>query len=158
MARGFQIQVDGLDNVERNLRWQLMGPPVRRFLERGAAASARDIRKGFARHTFQGETVNSIRLQIDRRTLPSWGDGGAHTKQARYVETGTKPHFPQIAGDLERWARSKGLDPYRVAVSIARKGTKKYPIARRARFAARKRAVRHANDAAADIARRLNGL
>jgi hypothetical protein len=157
MARGFQVQIDGIDNVARNTRWQLLGPPIRRFLERGAAASARDIRKGYAKHTFTGETIASIRLNIDRRALPSWGDAGVHTDQGRYTETGTKPHFPRIEGDLERWARSRGLDPYSVAVAIARKGTKRYPIVRRARFAARKRAIRHANDAAADIARRMRG-
>lgn len=43
------------------------------------------------------------------------------------VETGTRPH--QVSAKaLKQWAESKGLNPYAVAKSIAKKGTKANPF------------------------------
>ena len=43
------------------------------------------------------------------------------------VEFGTRPHFPPV-GALSLWARRKGLNPFMVARSIARKGTRANPF------------------------------
>ena len=43
------------------------------------------------------------------------------------VEYGTRPHYPPVKS-LERWANSKGISPYAVARSIAKKGTKANPF------------------------------
>jgi hypothetical protein len=43
------------------------------------------------------------------------------------VEEGTKPHYVSPR-EIELWARRKGLNPYAVARSIAKKGTKANPF------------------------------
>lgn len=43
------------------------------------------------------------------------------------IEFGTKPHFVPV-GALKRWANKRGINPYALAVSISRKGTKKHPF------------------------------
>lgn len=50
---------------------------------------------------------------------------------ARYVEFGTKPHMPPVE-PLIPWAKKKGLNPWAVARSIAKKGTKANPFLQRA--------------------------
>lgn len=43
------------------------------------------------------------------------------------VNFGSRPHFPPVQA-LNLWAKRKGLNPYVVARSIARKGTKANPF------------------------------
>ena len=45
---------------------------------------------------------------------------------AEYVEFGTRPHWTSVH-NLESWARLKGIDPYALQRSIAKKGTKPHP-------------------------------
>ena len=55
--------------------------------------------------------------------------------RANYSETvhkGRRPGAPVSAKSLEGWARRKGLNPYAVAKSIERKGTKANPFVARA--------------------------
>lgn len=49
---------------------------------------------------------------------------------AEWVEKGTKPHWVSVkAGTpLYRWAMQKGISPYAVQRSIAKKGTKAHPF------------------------------
>lgn len=50
---------------------------------------------------------------------------------AMAVHDGTRPHF--VSGEsLGPWAKKKGLNPYAVAKSIAKKGTKANPFFKRA--------------------------
>lgn len=44
-----------------------------------------------------------------------------------YVDEGTKPHMPPVDG-LKEWAASHGLNPWAVAFSISKKGTKAQPF------------------------------
>ncbi len=48
-------------------------------------------------------------------------------KYGVYVELGTKPHFPPV-GALSKWAKKRGLNPYLIARSISKKGTKPHPF------------------------------
>ena len=159
MARGFSVTVEGLDKVQRNLRPEQLGPPMRTYLRRVNAAGMRQVSKRLTKHKFSGALAGSMTRKTDQRPIPRWTDIiiGEKTGHAKQLEYGTKPHFPRVDGDLERWARSKGLDPWAVARSIARKGTKKTGVFRKARTAARKEAKRFAEDAARDMVRRMNG-
>ena len=42
------------------------------------------------------------------------------------VEFGTRPHFPPIDA-ITKWANKKGINPYALAFSISKKGTKAHP-------------------------------
>lgn len=52
-------------------------------------------------------------------------------KYALDVEQGTKPHFVPV-DEIAPWAKKKGLNPWAVAKSIAKKGTKANPFFARA--------------------------
>lgn len=51
---------------------------------------------------------------------------GSESKHNRYVVSGTRPHWVSVrrGSPLRRWAESKGISPYAVQHSIARKGTR----------------------------------
>ena len=42
------------------------------------------------------------------------------------MEYGTRPHFPPIDA-ITKWANKKGINPYALAFSISKKGTKAHP-------------------------------
>ena len=46
---------------------------------------------------------------------------------AVYVDGGTKPHIPPV-DKIERWANSKGLNAWGVAINISKYGTKAKPF------------------------------
>lgn len=50
---------------------------------------------------------------------------------AAYVHFGTRPHMPPVSA-IEPWAKKHGLNPWAVAKSIAKKGTKANPFLQRA--------------------------
>lgn len=52
-------------------------------------------------------------------------------KYALDVEKGTKPHFVSV-DEIAPWAKKKGLNPWAVAKSISKKGTKANPFFARA--------------------------
>lgn len=59
---------------------------------------------------------------------------GSLTALAPYasaVEDGTRPHMPPVK-ELEAWAKKKGINPWAVAMSIKKKGTKANPFLQRA--------------------------
>lgn len=50
---------------------------------------------------------------------------------ALFVHEGTPPHMPPIAA-ITPWANKKGINPWAVAMSIKKKGTKANPFLKRA--------------------------
>lgn len=46
---------------------------------------------------------------------------------AEYVEFGTRPHFPPVEA-ITPWARMRGIEPWALAHSIAKHGTKAHPF------------------------------
>lgn len=68
---------------------------------------------------------------------------------AEAIHNGRLPGNPPPASALESWARRKGLNPYAVAKSIGRKGTKPNPFVQRA-WEAEEAAVNEEFDIAAD--------
>ena len=48
-------------------------------------------------------------------------------KYADYVEFGTRPHFPPVEA-ITPWANMHGINPYALAHSIAKHGTRPHPF------------------------------
>lgn len=59
------------------------------------------------------------------------GSFRSNAPYALAVHNGTRPH-PVAAKSLEAWARKRGLNPWAVAKSIAKNGTKANPFLKRA--------------------------
>lgn len=68
------------------------------------------------------DAVTSIDTDQSRSAWPAWARVFSESPVVRYLEDGTKPHWPPIA-DITPWADDKGIPPFLVARSIARKGT-----------------------------------
>ena len=68
---------------------------------------------------------------------------------AEAIHKGRLPGNPPPASQLESWARRKGLNPYAVAKSIGRKGTKPNPFVARA-WESEQLAINDEFDVAAD--------
>lgn len=109
-----------------------MTTELRRTLQRSAIIVQR-----FARQEApvdRGQLRNSIQI---RQLLHSV----VITPRAKYalpVHEGSRPHFPPIKAltgkeeSLDLWARRRGINPFLLARSIARKGTKPNPFMERA--------------------------
>jgi HK97 gp10 family phage protein len=78
---------------------------------------------------------------------------------APYVEFGTKPHWTSIKPGtaLYKWAMQKGIPPFALQRSIAKKGTKAHPFIQPTYDEAEPVVQSIFNDGIMDLARRLNG-
>lgn len=76
---------------------------------------------------FTGNLRDNWRLDIGRFE----GSLRSNAPYSAAVHEGTRPHMPPISA-IEVWARKKGLNPWAVAKSIAKKGTKANPFLKRA--------------------------
>lgn len=78
-----------------------------------------------------GATSNlkrSLSMKLDQGKLQGTvGFDKPGSDYARFVEFGTSPHWAPIAA-LMRWATQRGLNPWAVQASIAKKGTKAHPF------------------------------
>ncbi len=80
------------------------------------------------------------------------------TKYARFVHEGRKPGGkmpPYKTGSLNRWATKRGMNPFLVARSIARKGTKPNKFMDKAYKIVKPGAEREANIILTDIVRSI---
>lgn len=73
---------------------------------------------------FSSETVNSIATTITGGGASLTASTGPRSKQAYYADQGRRPGKPPPISAIEPWARAKGIDPFVLARSIGRKGTK----------------------------------
>jgi len=116
------------------------GESVEKWLESGDEAVEKGISKGIAKATllFEGASAKEapadtgrLRGGITSSITPTVGTIFTTSKYAKYVHDGTKPH--RVSGSkLKAWAIRKGLNPYAVAKSISRKGTRANPFFTRA--------------------------
>lgn len=53
-------------------------------------------------------------------------------RRLKYLETGTKPHFPPLDERIRTGARMYGISPYLLRRTIGRRGTKPHPFMKRA--------------------------
>lgn len=73
-----------------------------------------------------GELRRSVKHQVTGLTATI----GPTAKYANFVELGTRPHWTSArpGTPLYKWATDKGISPYAVQRSIARRGTKPHPF------------------------------
>lgn len=78
---------------------------------------------------------------------------------AQDVEKGTVPHWVSVAQGtpLYRWAMQKGINPYAVQKSIAKKGTKAHPFLQPTFDIIEPKANRTFNDGIDELIGQLNG-
>ena len=121
----FLIQIEGLDKLEKKLK---NIKEVREQMGR-AMFLATNTMKNKARSIVPVDTGalrRSIRNEVSYRGNIVEGIIGPTEPYGADVEFGTHPHLVS-AKILEKWARKRGLNPWAVASSIKRKGTKKHP-------------------------------
>lgn len=73
-----------------------------------------------------GDLRQNIKVDMDKGNNIQ----GTVTSQQGYsapVEYGSKPHMPPVDA-LRDWAKRKGIDPWAVAMSIKKKGTRSHPF------------------------------
>jgi hypothetical protein len=74
-----------------------------------------------------GALKNSIGPEFDSASPMRWVRVGTNQQSAAPMEFGARPHFPPVRA-ITPWAQRHGIDPFALALSIARKGTKPHPF------------------------------
>lgn len=124
-----RIEVKGGDKLRAVLRTDnLILRPLRTFMEAALFTVEAEAKPLIPRDT--GYLGRSLQTRITGLE----GTLGTNAPHALYVHgrppnppARSKPHWPPIAA-VTPWARRHGIDPYLVARSIARKGTKLVPF------------------------------
>lgn len=143
----------------------LMGPPIRRFLNRSSLRVTHGAQRRAPR--FTGVLQRSIVPLVDPRNPPLWARIGTKLNYARAVHGDfdtrarrTRPHWPPITGPkgagLRAWARSKGMPVGAVAAAIAKRGTPLVPFLTDALRDAKRFIHDEIRRAERDIARRFS--
>lgn len=73
-----------------------------------------------------GNLRRSITHEVSAQAGGVVGRVGTNVPYGRYVEEGTRPHWPPVAA-VAGWARRHGIEPFLVARAISRRGTKARP-------------------------------
>jgi HK97 gp10 family phage protein len=97
-------------------------------LERAMTSAVTEIR-GEAMRLVPVDTGNlrrSLTHEVVAGGQTVTGRVGTNAPYGRYVEEGTRPHFPPVAA-LAGWARRHGAEPFVVARAISRRGTRARP-------------------------------
>jgi Bacteriophage HK97-gp10, putative tail-component len=106
---------------------QMVTTRLKRLVEAAAIDIQREMRIA-APVAVTGQLRGSIRYVVSPMQIRA-----VIKPEARYaepVEFGSKPHYVSVAPGtpLLAWAKQKGINPYALQRSIARKGTKKHPF------------------------------
>ena len=126
MAKGFSIEVRGLEALQRKLKNpRFVNESLERFGNRAGAHIAGEVRlrtpvdtgrlRSSVTHDLDGSPVHTVRI-------------GSNVEYAPHVEEGSRPHWPPMAA-LQPWARRHGFPAGRsgaflVARAISRRGTR----------------------------------
>lgn len=102
---------------------------VRQAAEKTKSTERANAPEGVAGAAGQG-IKNNIDIDYDSNGLKATIAPNSNVPYARYVEKGTRPHFPPAfpGSALDQWAEMHGLNAYAVAQSIAKKGTRPHPF------------------------------
>jgi len=122
-----ELKIKGLDKLIKKFD-SLSNITVKKQLERTMLRTTEMV-KYRARELVPVDTGalrRSIRNIVQASDKEIIGRIGPTEPYGASVEFGTKPHFPPVRA-LERWAKKRGLNPYVVARSIAKKGTIAHP-------------------------------
>lgn len=100
---------------------------LRQLIEGSAIDIQREMRIA-APVAVTGDLRRSIRYTFSAAKLQA--EVGPTVNYADDVESGTKPHLVSVAEGtpLRAWAKLKGINPWALQRSIAKKGTKKHPF------------------------------
>lgn len=119
----FEVDYSQLNNLLRDFK-EAGGnaqPLVKQFLTNSVIEVQKNTRD-LAPH-FTGGLQRSIQVE---ESYPS-AKVKVNSPYGLYVEEGTNPHMPPVAA-LQRWADSKGINAWALAMSIKKKGTKAHPF------------------------------
>lgn len=96
-----------------------------RTLTIAAIDTQRELRKA-VNVGVTGDTRKSIKYEINGLTATV----GPTAKSANPLEFGSRPHWVSVkeGSPLRDWADAKGINPYALQRSIAKKGTKAHPF------------------------------
>ena len=123
-----RILVIGSGGREHALAWKISQSPLCESLwiapgNPGTAQVGENVALPIREHTDLSPEI--IDIQVDRQTLRGFlRSTAAHS---RWVNFGTKPHHPPVAA-LVPYARLRGIDPWALAKTIAKRGTKAQPF------------------------------
>ena len=122
----FFTDIEFSSKFTRNTRGgALFGAPMRDFLgdvgEFTQGEAARLAPEGVTRRLRESHV-----FEIESGPTPLWVEVRPESPYAAAVHEGSRPHWAPIAA-LRPWAEAKGINPYAVQRSIARKGTKPHP-------------------------------
>lgn len=102
---------------------------LRQLIEGGAIDVQRQMMMRATRNVgATGDYRRSIRYTLTPLKLEA--EIGPNVPYADDLEDGTRPHWVSVkpGSSLARWANLKGINPYAIQHSIAKKGTKPHPI------------------------------
>jgi HK97 gp10 family phage protein len=124
MALTFRVL--GLDRFQKGLQSAAKATPVEmRAAMTEATLTVESTARSLApRDT--GRLQGSISSRITGGGTSLVGEIGPSVRYGLFVERGTRPHWPPVAA-VSGWARRRGIPPFLVARSIARKGTRAQP-------------------------------
>lgn len=132
MAQGFEIEIKGLDKLMAmaekypNLSEKHINKAINRSLIKIQDQAKKNAPSGDTQQLRQNWILKMGRFAGSL-------ESGAKNKGYQYglaVEFGTRPHYMPVKNNpmFQLWATRRGLNPYMVARSIARKGTKAKPF------------------------------
>ncbi|MDY6834154.1 MAG: hypothetical protein SVY53_05065 [Chloroflexota bacterium] len=99
---------------------ELVGPPLRHAFEGATELIEGEVKLGTP--VDMGNLRRDITHEVASGPIPLWGKVGTHSKYAKPVEFGSKPHWTSVR-NLEGWARRHHVNPYAVQRKIAKHGT-----------------------------------
>lgn len=115
------IGIDGLDKAIAKLTPERANGPIGRFLDRGAIYIQSRARENAP------VDRNTLRNSIGVKPVsPRMREIGPNMEYARYVEEGTRPHWPP-PGALAGWAKRHGMEEDTIRYIIGMYGTKPHP-------------------------------
>lgn len=124
----FEVKID--DSQVRRVFMMYPEQSVRRLVSliEGAAIDTQAEMRRNVDVGATGEARNSIHYTMNPSQLSA--TIAPTVKYAEYLEKGTMPHWVSATpgSPLNRWANMKGLNPWAVQRSIAKKGTKAHPF------------------------------
>lgn len=118
------ITILGLDKLQPGVA---AGPATLAREVRTAMVAGSKLVEGTQRELaprFTGETVNSVATTITGGGAALTANIGPRSPHARWAIKGRPPGKQPPIAAIEPWARAKGIDPFVLARSIGRKGTK----------------------------------
>lgn len=128
MSTPIKIKIEGLDKLRA--AFQQSPSTIRDQIQKALNTSVILVERNAKLEAPVGVTGH-LKSRMRHSVAPFRGTVEPTVKYAFGVHEGTKPHWVAI-DSLEKWAKRKGINPYALQKSIAKKGTKANPFMERA--------------------------